>query len=108
LLQSLCNACGIRFRKKQLEAGYGKNPLTFFNMAWEVTTPGDSPSDNVLTLEEMKAIQKAKQEKILRFVAKRRDQELRRRLLEKSRRETMQAAQLLVSLSKGAALPLSS
>ncbi|KAF3339645.1 GATA transcription factor 16-like protein [Carex littledalei] len=100
--KSLCNACGIRFRKRQLEAGGGTNPLPFFTLTGEETS-SESPSTNVLTLEEMKELQKAKQRRILRFIAKRRFQEMRRRLLERSSRDIMQAAQLLVSLSKGAA-----
>ena len=101
-LQSLCNACGIRFRKRQLEAGAGKNPLPFFTLTGEEAS-SESPSTNVLTLEEMKELQKAKQRRFLRFIAKRRVQEMRKRLLERSSHDMRQAAQLLVFLSKGAA-----
>ncbi|XP_078175204.1 GATA transcription factor 1-like [Carex rostrata] len=100
--KSLCNACGIRFRKRQLEVDAGKNPLPFFTLTGEEAS-SESSSTNVLTLEEMKELQKAKQRRILRFIAKRRVQEMRRRLLERSNRDMMHAAQLLVSLSKNAA-----
>ncbi|PKA64580.1 GATA transcription factor 23 [Apostasia shenzhenica] len=105
--RSLCNACGIRYRKRRKSDSNGRegrNPAS-----WSRANGGSSASDAAaLNAEEMKRRQREKQEKLLLVLLEHRKQDKIRRRRGWSRassaggadsKEVMEAALLLLSLS---------